>query len=322
MNEVPPIAGGGRQLIAVLIGAGISALLFSVAMMLPLVGFIAGFVAAAPLSLVRLQAGRTAALAASLLGGLIIAVAYSPLVAAWYTAQCGLTGFMVSDLAMRSFNQFRTVLWSTAAAVTLTVLMIGAITLTSGFNPQLFVQKEISQGLEQAMKLYETSGNLTEQDIEALKSGLDTIGQLMSRIYPALATLNLALIGIITAGIFFAAAAKRSVPLNSTPFAEFRTPDLLVWPTIAAGFAMLAPSQMITTPALNLLVILGAIYFVQGLAVIFCIINRTEYKAMLKAFAIILLVTQPYLAMIIAMIGIFDIWGDFRAPRKPTEGNL
>lgn len=309
-------------MIALLIGAGISALLFSVALMMPLVGFIAGFVAAAPLSLVRIHTGRTAAMAASLLGGLFIAVAYSPLVAAWYTAQCGLAGFMVSDLAMRGFNQFRTVLWSTVSAVVLTVLMITVISLTSGFNPQLFVQKEISQGLEQAMKLYETSGNLTEQDIEALKSGLDSIGQLMSRIYPALATLNLALIALITAVIFYSAAAKKSVSLNSIPFAEFKTPDLMVWPTIAAGFAMMAPSPMITTPALNLLVILGAIYFVQGLAVVFCMINRAEYKGMLRALAIILLVTQPYLAMIVAMVGIFDIWGDFRAPRKPTEGNL
>jgi len=43
---------------------------------------------------------------------------------------------------------------------------------------------------------------------------------------------------------------------------------------------------------------------------------------MLKLFTLILLLTQPYLAMVVAIIGIFDIWGDFRALSRQTEENL
>ena len=290
--------------------------------MLPLAGFVAGFVAAVPLSHVRLHAGRNAAICATLLCGLVMALAYSPLVAGWYLVQCGLAGFLVPELALRGFNPFRTVLWSTASAVMLTALLIAAISASTGFNLQLFVQKEIAHGLQQAMKLYGAPGNLATQDIEALKSGMESVGQLMARVYPALATMNLALISGITTALFFKAAARRAVPLHDLRFNDFKAPEPLVWPTIIAGFAMLAPSPLITTPALNLLVVLGGIYFMQGLAVLLCLINRTDYPVLLKVFTVILLLTQPYLALIIAIIGIFDIWGDFRAPRKQTEENL
>lgn len=309
-------------MIAALLGAGVSALLFSIALLLPLAGFAAGFIAAVPLSQVRLHAGRTAAACAILLAAAVMAQTYSPLVAGWYLAQCGLLGFLVPELALRGFNPFRTVLWSTAGAVALTALLTGVISLSTGFNLQLFVQKEIDHGLQQAMKLYNPSGNLGTQEVEALKSGMESIGQLMARIYPALASINLGLISCITTVLFFKAAARRSVPLNDLRFNEFKAPELLVWPAIIAGFAMLVPSPLVMTPALNLLVILGAVYFMQGLAVLFCLIGRTAYQTLLKVFTVILLLTQPYLAMIIAIIGIFDIWGDFRAPRTPTEENL
>ncbi len=297
-------------------------MLFSAALVVPLVGFAAGFLAAIPLSLVRLHTSRTAALLTTLLGGLILALAYSPLVAGWYMAQCGLAGYLVPELALRGYTPSRVILWSTASASLLTVLLMILISLASGFNPQLFVEKEVAQGLQQAMKLYEAPGKLSVEDMETLKSGMESIGQIMIRIYPALATLNLMLVCIITTGLFFNAAARRSVELAAVPFSNFKAPELLVWPAILVGFATLAPYPLVTTPALNLLVVLGFVYFMQGLAVLLCLINKTDYRGMLKVFTVILLLTQPYLAMIVAIIGIFDIWGDFRAPSKQTEENL
>ena len=307
---------------AALLGAGVSVVLFSAALVIPLAGFVSGFLAAAPLSLVRLHADRTVALFATLLGGLILALTYTPLVAGWYMAQCGLAGYLVPELALSGHRPSRVILWSTASASLLTVLLVVIISLATGLNPQLFVEKEVGQGLEQAMKLYETPGKLSVQDIETLKSGMESIGQLMIRIYPALATLNLMLVCIITTGLFFYAAARRSVKLAAVPFSNFKAPELLVWPAILAGFATLIPYPLLTTPALNLLVVLGFVYFIQGFAVLLCLINKTDYRGMLKVFTVILLMTQPYLAMVVAIIGIFDIWGDFRALSKQTEENL
>lgn len=321
MSESTPAPGGGRQLVAALLGAAVSALLFATGLVVPFIGFLTAFLAAVPLTLVRLQGSRAAALAATIIGGVLIALAFSPLVAAWYFAQCGLAGFLVADLSLRGFTPARTVLWSTLAAMVLMALLVTVISVTTGFNPQQFIEKEIQQGLQQAMKLYEAPG-LAEQDRETLKSGMESIGQVMLRIYPALATLNLLAVCIITTGLFHRAAARRSLALVSVPFKEFRAPELLVWPAIVAGFAMLAPSPLVTTPALNLLVVLGVVYFMQGLAVLLSLMDRSDYRGLLKAFLAILLLTQPYLAMIVAIIGIFDLWGDFRTPRKSPEENL
>jgi hypothetical protein len=36
----------------------------------------------------------------------------------------------------------------------------------------------------------------------------------------------------------------------------------------------------------------------------------------MRVFVWVMLLLQPYLAAVIAAIGIFDIWGDFRTPKK------
>jgi uncharacterized protein YybS (DUF2232 family) len=79
---------------------------------------------------------------------------------------------------------------------------------------------------------------------------------------------------------------------------------------------MLAGNYIITTPALNILAIIALLYFLQGLAVLFTVIARQSIAGVLRVILYIMLVLQPYLAALVAAIGIFDLWGDFRTPRK------
>jgi hypothetical protein len=134
--------------------------------------------------------------------------------------------------------------------------------------------------------------------------------------YPALITVtliamvgcNLALLRRFTTGMGFS--------LNINEFRAYRNPDILVWGLIAAGFLLLADNRIITTPAINVLAIIIVLYFLQGLAVLSTVIARQSIAGVLRAGLYIMLLLQPYLAALVAAIGIFDLWGDFRTPRK------
>ncbi len=322
MEQPVQQSNGGQILTAVLIGTIGSGLLFSASLAVPLVGFVSAFLAPVPLGLARIRGGSVAAGFSALLTTLLMAVLFSPPVGAWYAVQCGMIGLMIPELSLKGFRQSRSILWTTAATVTLTVLLVSVYSFTSGTNPQLFAQKEIADSMNQAVKLYEQQSGLSPQDLEAIKQGMQSIGQLISRIYPALVTINLGLISAVCLILFNHMAIRRSLVVSQLPFKEFRTPELLVWLLIAAGFAMLAPTQLVTTPALNILALLGVLYFVQGLAVVLTFCDRTSFTSTLKVLLAILLLTQPYMNVIVTIIGVFDYWGEFRTPRTTQEENL
>lgn len=307
---------------AVLIGTLGSSLLFSASLAVPLIGFVSAFLAPVPLGLARLKGGSAVAGFSALLATLLLAVLFSPPVGAWYAAQCGLIGLMVPELLLKGFRPSRSILWTTAACVTLSAILVTVFSIASGINPQLFAQKEITAGISQAIKLYEQQTRLSAEDLETLKQGMQTIGQVMSRIYPALATINLGLISAITLLLFRRAAAKSSVEISLSTFKEFRTPDLLIWLLIVSGFATLAPSVLVNTPALNILTVLAVLYFMQGLAVLITICERSNFAGTLKALLAVLLLTQPYLTVVVTVLGVFDYWGEFRIPRITQEENL
>jgi uncharacterized protein YybS (DUF2232 family) len=176
--------------------------------------------------------------------------------------------------------------------------------------------------MSQALKLYEQQQGLNPQDLETIKQGLQNIAATLLRILPALGTLNLLLVASISLLFLRRMAIQRSLTLKVEPFTSFRVPDLLIWPLIVAGFSMLATTPLITTPALNVLAVLAVLYFCQGLAVLLTMIARTSYAGVLKMMLIAVLLLQPYLAPVVAFIGIFDLWGDFRTPRTKQEENL
>lgn len=322
MDKTVQQSNGGQILVAVLIGTIGSGVLFSVSLAVPLIGFVSAFLAPLPLGIARIRGGRSAAGFSALLTTLLMAVLFSPAVGAWYAVQCGMIGLIVPELTLKGLSPSRSILWTTVATVVMTALLITVYSVSNNINPQLFAQKEITDGISQATRLYEQQSGLSKEDLETIKQGMQEIGQVMSRIYPALATINLGLISAIFLYFFRPMALRRSLETSLSPFKEFKAPDLLVWLLIAAGFAILAPTALVTTPALNILAVLAVVYFAQGLAVTLTICDRTSFSSTLKVFLTILLVTQPYLNFVITVIGIFDYWGEFRTPRTKQEENL
>ena len=115
-------------------------------------------------------------------------------------------------------------------------------------------------------------------------------------------------------GMLSIAAAQAADPEVQRP-----VPRAIVLPDYCNtpdAMAVLADNTIITTPAINVLAVIVVLYFLQGLAVLSTVIARQSIAGVLRAGLYIMLLLQPYLAALVAAIGIFDLWGDFRTPRK------
>jgi uncharacterized protein YybS (DUF2232 family) len=103
--------------------------------------------------------------------------------------------------------------------------------------------------------------------------------------------------------------------LPGPAFARWRAPELLIWALIATGFAAVLSVGVVQTVALNLLVVLLPVYFLQGLAVAEHFFTRKGLPPLWRGLSYLLLLLLNPLPMIVTGVGIFDLWADFRKKR-------
>ena len=303
------------RIFAVLIGMAGSFILFAAYLVIPPAGIFSGLLAPFPAAYFRFRHGRGTGIII-ILGATAGMTAYFGLSAGtFYLVQCGLIALMLPELLLRGFSAARSIAWTTAASVVLLAVAVVFFSVTSGQDVHQMAVAEIQKSVAQAVDIYEKTG-VKGDELVVLKQTMSSAAELVIRMYPTLIIItliamvgcNLALLRRFTAGMGFS--------LNINEFSAYRNPDILVWGLIAAGFSLLADNTVITTPAINVLAIFAVLYFLQGLAVLFTVISRQSIAGVLRAGLYIMLLLQPYLAALVAAIGIFDLWGDFRTPRK------
>jgi uncharacterized protein YybS (DUF2232 family) len=207
-----------------------------------------------------------------------------------------------------------------AYAVGIDFLLIIVLALAYGFwsgaDLQGMLLKGINSSTEQAVVIYGKQG-LSPEDLELFTQGIRQAGALIAKIFPALILVSLGTIAALNMAIIFRIRSKRlpDIP-EPEQLLSFRNPDLLVWVVIAAGFAVLVPEAAISKVGLNLLVVCGFIYFLQGLAVVLVFFKRIAVPSLARVIFWLALAFQPYLVLAIAFLGLFDIWGDFRVPKQ------
>ncbi|RII26194.1 MAG: DUF2232 domain-containing protein [Geobacter sp.] len=235
-----------------------------------------------------------------------------------YLLQCGILTIAIPLFLSRGWGGARSIAVSVALNLLVIVLFAAAFAASQGVDLHGQVLKGISSSITQTATLYEKSG-LTGEELQAFKTAMEQAGALIGRIYPALLVVSLSTI----AGLNLWLLVQLAIRLPTRPalgdFIRFKLPEQLIWVVIAAGFSMLLPLWGASEVALNVLIVILSLYFLQGLAVISWFFKRFAVPGLMRAVFYVLLALQPYLAVVVAALGIFDLWGDFRAPRQPKN---
>ncbi|MBI2355323.1 MAG: YybS family protein [Deltaproteobacteria bacterium] len=312
-NQLPHTAAA--RLTAAVIGTAVSFILFAAYMVFPPAGFFTGLLAPFPVAFFRLGSGRGTALIITIGVTTLLTAFFGIQAGVLFLLQCGVIALLLPELLLRGYGAARTIAWTTAVNLVVFALAALGFSNLSGQNIHLLAVREINASIAQTLTIYEQAG-IKGDELALMRQSMTLAADVIIRIYPALLTVMLIAVTGCNLSLVKRFAGRLGLELEIGSFKDFRNPESLVWLLIAAGFAMLAGNPIITIPALNVLVVITTLYFLQGLAVLLTIIARQSFAGVLRLLLFIMLLFQPYLAALVAALGIFDLWGDFRTPRK------
>jgi uncharacterized protein YybS (DUF2232 family) len=303
------------MLLDTLKGSTATLALFLAYISLPLAGFLPGLFAPLPCMYYLLKNGKSVGFVIVLITTALLMIIADPLAPLLYLAQSGLISLALPYFLGKGWGGARAIVFS--AGLTFVSLLLAAAFFwqVQGVNPHEVILKGINSTISQTAALYEKSG-LKGEDLQTLQQGVKETGALIARIYPAIVLIGLGAIAGLNLLVLRRLSARLGQTLQVGDLKKFRNPDHLIWFVIAAGFTLLLKNSDISTAALNLLVVTLSLYFLQGLAIILHYFDRFAVSRFVRIIFYVLLALQPYLAFAAALLGIFDLWGNFRAPKQ------
>jgi len=305
---------GKGEAIAVLKGSVLTIGLVFLYTALPVVGLPAGVLTPFPCMFYSITFGRKVGYAIVVIVASTLAVLDRSALLI-YLVQCVVCSLLLPELLLRGKGAYRSVGYAVATnamIVLLYVIMLGQLQSVD-MDGQMRVLAHDAMG--QVSEAYRQSG-VSGSDLQGLEAVLAWTEDLLVTIYPSLFFVFL----VICAGCNLLLLQRVAGFPGKTPLlvgiASFRNPDALVWLLIVSGFALLAHVAMVDRIALNLLSVLSFLYLLQGIAVILWLALRYSLPRFLMVIFFVILLIQPIFAVLVASIGLMDLWAEFRAPKK------
>ncbi len=296
------------------------AALFSVSMLfLPPFGFLINSFTPFPLILIYYLFGRRTGLLASGAIALLLTLTVGKEFGILFVAQYALMAFLVGDLAGRGYR------WNLIMVVgTVLPLLAGAGLLAvyaGGVEHGLVasLQTMVADNIRTSFKMYTDMGvgfgrqPLGEEEIAAISKTMVTI-------IPAILTVGAVMSVVINSLVAQYLAARRygAAVFRGADIPTWGLPDNLVWVIIGGGILMFPPSEVAHIIGLNILVVMSALYFLQGISVTLFFFKKWDSHVLVKTVIYGIILSQPIFWMLTAVFGLADIWVDFRKIRgKP-----
>ncbi len=208
------------------------------------------------------------------------------------------------------------------AASTALVTAIGAFLLwTSLHGTEAGFLKALEEDFGNSVTSTLQQYGALSKDHGEMNDAVQRVIPVMVRLFPAIAVSSAILISWVNLLVTRRYCRNRGVSLP--PWGEWshwKAGESLVWGVIAAGFSLLLPVKMLQLVGLNVLMVMGTIYLLQGFSILAFYFERWNLPRALRAFLYALLFVQQYLALGAVLLGLFDVWADFRRlSKKPVE---
>jgi uncharacterized protein YybS (DUF2232 family) len=102
---------------------------------------------------------------------------------------------------------------------------------------------------------------------------------------------------------------------------RWKSPPELVWLLIASGYGTFLPSGPLAPVAMNVFALLAGVYFCQGLVIARFYMRRWHSPCWVNGLVYLFIVIEWLLATGVTLVGVFDLWADFRRldPRPAEE---
>jgi len=273
-----------------------------------------------PLLLVGWRLGTWAAALLALAAGLLV-FALNPGVAV-FQDNLGLWMILLMALIL-TFCHHRG--WPEGSGIIMTVAALGLLGLVfflgqaffEGLSPAVLWEQKSRELTEALARMFQEAG-MSFSDLRLMGLPRVDVEKLLIQVLPALALINLSLVAWVNILVVQRLGTIWGWDDLGAPLSQWASPEWLVFFLVAAGFALLAPLLWVRQAGLNLLLVMGFVYFCQGLAVISALLQRYQLPWVLRGLVYILAFMNPLL-LVVMILGLTDLWLDFRTLQPPRE---
>jgi uncharacterized protein YybS (DUF2232 family) len=269
----------------------------------------------APLPLIvhRIGAGPWSTVSATLVATALLS-ALSPGQALFFLIFLALPGLLIGEATARGRGIVKGAIWAfvlLALEIAVVLVFAGPRLATVAVAP--FEETRSAQFLE----VLRGSG-WTPEHIEAWTEQSQSLGKAMAVVYPAVFVIMGALVVLANAALLRAYLARRDPGwLEGGEFEGVRWSFALVPAFVLSGAAVLLPP--LRHAAYNVLLVVGFFFVLQGLAVVAFFARRLAGPPLLRVALVFLVLLNPWAPQILALVGLFDLWFDFRRWAEPPE---
>ena len=238
-----------------------------------------------------------------------------------FCLQLGIVGLILSELFRREYSYSLTIFWGTLLMLLVGFAFLLFVSITEGTTPAEMIVTYSQANIDAVIAMYE-KGELKPEQIVQLKKIGSILIDLFKKIYPSVVIVGTGFIvwlNVVISKPLFRIKGVKYPDLGRSDM--WRAPEYLVWILIAAGFSKLLSISILDFAATNALIIISVIYMFHGLSVVLFFFDKYNVPALTRYVIYLIIVLQQLSMIILALMGLFDQWVDFRKihSKAPTE---
>ncbi len=215
---------------------------------------------------------------------------------------------------------------STAAAKGILILISswviywGIFGVFQNMNPYSQLLLAMDSGLAQTYEVYRLQAKLAPEVLLNLEQIISELRKLIPRILPGLLGC-IAVMTVWSSQIIGNSILNRIKP-DSAPwptYSQWQIPDKFIWVAIGSVIAILIGTGNLRDLGLSLILVCTLIYFFQGLAILMYLLSKWNVPGYFRIIIYMIVVVQSFGFLMLTMLGIADIWIDFRKLQQQDQ---
>ena len=220
-------------------------------------------------------------------------------------------GFMLARSAEKGESPPLAGAKSTATLVFSWGLLVAILAISYGKSPYGSLLQSLNVGIEETLSQYRQSTEIAPEAMMMLETTLHQMQVVIPIILPAIFCCCAILAIWLTMALGNRLAPRLAKRTVWPQFRLWQLPDRLIWIAIGSALITVVPG-LPRNIAVNLLLVLSAVYCLQGFSLCVFFMNKWRVPPLLRSFIYVMIVFQSFGTLILLMAGVADIWFDFR----------
>ena len=224
----------------------------------------------------------------------------------------GIAGILIATIAFKNLPVEKTVIYASLFIIT----SICVYFLYNGYSQNIYpwhlVQKFVAETVEENIKMYSMLP-FEKEDINFINDNKQSFIDFFTGIFPSLVIIVSAFIVWINILMGRGMLRKQSILLTQLEgLSRWKAPEFMIWIFIISGALLFVPFERTIIFGRNIFILICFIYLLQGFAIISFVFQNKNMPNFFRYLFYFLIAVQQIFMIPIIVIGLLDIWVDFR----------